>query len=463
MLPDLPTLRDFAVRYTAAWCSQNPATVAAYFSQDGSLRVNDDPPAVGRDAITLVAQSFMTAFPDLSIVMDDVLLRGGEAEYHWTLTGTNTGPGGMGRRVRISGFEKWRIGADGLIASSQGHFDAAEYRRQLEQGAEPKSSSSPEHPIRFIDRDEVAGRLTYDLCIPIVHDAMIAFSRGQTKQLLRSILPLSDRRLFGVMPGALGEHAPFGAKLVSVFHENSAQGKQSHQGLVVLFDPQTGAPVCIAHAGEITAIRTAAASAVATAALARPDARRIALIGCGEQATTHMRAISKVRSLESIVVWGRSPERVRTFVERSQPELNIPISAAASVKEAVAEADIICTLTSAIEPILKGAWVQPGTHLNLVGSSHAGPTEVDNELVARSRFIVDSREGILRQGAEFLRAKEAGLIGDDHIVGEIGQVLAGEIEGRRLPKEITVYKSIGHVVQDLASAWALYSQPEQQT
>ncbi len=118
---------------------------------------------------------------------------------------------------------------------------------------------------------------------------------------------------------------------------------------------------------------------------------------------------------------------------------------------------MICTVTAASEPILKGAWVRPGTHVNVVGSGFAGPVEVDNDLVARSRFIADSREGVLSQGAEFLRAKEAGLIGDDHIVAEIGQVLAGEVEGRRSAEEITIYKSLGHVVQDLASAWALYS------
>jgi ornithine cyclodeaminase/alanine dehydrogenase-like protein (mu-crystallin family) len=314
--------------------------------------------------------------------------------------------------------------------------------------------------MRFIDRAEVARRLTYDLCIPIVRDAMIALSRGETKQILRSILPLSEGRVLGVMPGALGGHASFGAKLISVFQGNAAQGKQSHQGLVVLFDPQSGAPVCIVHAGEITAIRTAAASAVATAALARPDAHRLAIIGCGEQAATHIRAISKVRHLESLVVWGRSSERARAFVERYQSQLCIPISAAGTVEEAVAKADIICTVTSTTEPVLKGTWVRPGTHLNLVGSSYAGPTEVDNDLVVRSRFIVDSREGILQQGAEFLRAKKAGLIGDDHIVAEIGQVLTGEIIGRRSPDEITAYKSIGHIVQDLATAWALYSQPE---
>jgi ornithine cyclodeaminase/alanine dehydrogenase-like protein (mu-crystallin family) len=315
--------------------------------------------------------------------------------------------------------------------------------------------------MRFIDREEVARRLTYDVCIPIVRDAMIAFSQGTTKQLLRSIIPLSEGRLFGIMPGAMGaigKNATFGAKLISVFHDNFAKGIQSHQGLVILFDPGTGAPVCVVDAGEITAIRTAAASAMATDVLARKDARRMAILGYGEQAATHARAIGKVRDLESIVVWGRSRERAHAFAERMQAELGVPISAAGSVEEAVAHAGIVCTVTAAAEPILMGAWVRPGTHLNLVGSGFAGPAEVDNDLVVRSRFIADSREGVLSQGAEFLRAKKAGLVSDDHIVAEIGQVLAGEIEGRRSAEEITVYKSLGHVVQDLASAWALYSQ-----
>jgi ornithine cyclodeaminase len=312
--------------------------------------------------------------------------------------------------------------------------------------------------MRFIDREEVARRLTYEVCIPIVREAMIAFSKGETKQLLRSVIPLSKGRLFGVMPGAMGAHAPFGAKLISVFQDNFAKGIQSHQGLVILFDPDTGAPVCVVHAGEVTAIRTAAASAVATAALARKDARHLAILGYGEQAVTHARAIGKVRDLASIVVWGRSPERSGAFAARMRAELAIPVSAAPSVEQAVAQADMVCTVTAAVEPILKGAWVRPGTHVNVVGSGFAGPAEVDNDLVIRSRFIADSREGVLSQGAEFLRAKAAGLIGDDHIAGEIGQVLSGEIEGRRSAEEITVYKSLGHVVQDLASAWALYSQ-----
>lgn len=320
-------------------------------------------------------------------------------------------------------------------------------------------SLAPSQTIRFIDRDEVAHRLTYERCIPIVREAMIALSRGETKQLLRSYIPLSDGRIFGVMPGALGAHAPFGAKLISVFRENAAKGKQSHQGLVLLFDPESGAPVCIVHGGEVTAIRTAAASAVATDSLAVPNAHRLAILGTGEQALTHLRAIAKVRNLTSAVVWGRSLESAKAFLAQYEPEFSFPVSAVATAEEAAANADIICTVTGASEPILKGVWVRPGTHVNLVGSSYPGPTEVDNDLVVRSRFIVDSREGILRQGAEFLHAKEAGLIGDDHIIAEIGEVLAGKVEGRRSPDEITVYKSIGHIVQDLASAWDLYSHP----
>jgi ornithine cyclodeaminase/alanine dehydrogenase-like protein (mu-crystallin family) len=314
--------------------------------------------------------------------------------------------------------------------------------------------------MRFIDREEVARRLTYDVCIPLVRDAMIAFSGGETKQLLRSIVPLAGGHLFGIMPGALGATKPFGAKLISIFPENAAQGMQSHQGLIVLFEPDAGTPVCVVHAGEVTAIRTAAASAVATDALAMKDAKHLAILGTGEQAATHARAIAKVRALESITVWGRSPERAQTFAEQMHAELNMPITVASTVEETVGQADILCTVTSASEPILKGEWVQPGTHINVVGSSHAGPVEIDNALVARARFFVDSREGVLHQGAEFLRAKQAGLIDDSHILAEIGQVLAGKAEGRRSPDEITIYKSLGHIVQDLASAWWLYSHPE---
>ena len=310
--------------------------------------------------------------------------------------------------------------------------------------------------MRFIDRDEVSRRLTYEVCIPIVREAMVALSKGETIQLLRSIIALSPGRLYGTMTGAMGAEEAFGSKLISVFSENFAKGVQSHQGVVVLFDPDTGAPVCVLHAGEITAIRTAAASAVATDALARPEANRLAMLGYGEQAATHARAISKVRKLKQITVWGRSPARAQAFCERMSVELGLRVGPCTDAREAVADADIICTVSGAAEPILEGDWVAPGTHVNIVGSSRAGPVEVDDALVVRSRFFADSREGVLAQGAEFLDTKARGLIGDDHIVGEIGEVLAGMVEGRRTAEEVTAYKSLGHIVQDLASGWALY-------
>ena len=314
--------------------------------------------------------------------------------------------------------------------------------------------------MRFIGWEEVARRLTYPACIRIVRDAMVALSRGETRQLLRSVLPLADGRMFGVMPGALGLRAPFGAKIISVFPENFALGRQSHQGVVLLFDPASGAPVCAVHAGELTAIRTAAASAVATEILARREARTLAILGYGRQAATHARAMREVRSIESITVWGRSEPRARSFAARMSAELGIPVVATPTARDAVERADVVCTVTAAAEPILRGAWVSPGTHVNVVGSSYPGPVEIDDDLVVRSRFIADYREAVLQQGAELLRAKEAGLVGDDHVVAEIGEVLDGRVAGRRSDDEVTLYKSIGHVVQDLSTAWALHAGPD---
>lgn len=310
--------------------------------------------------------------------------------------------------------------------------------------------------VRFIDYDEVRERLTFEVCIPLVREAMIAFSAGRTRQTLRSIIPLQGNNAFGVMPGAMGSDAPFGAKLISVFPENFDRGRPSHQGLIVIFDPKSGAPVCVVDAGQVTAIRTAAASAVATEALARPGPARLALLGYGEQAAQHLRALGRVRPLASVIVWGRDPKRAEAFAERMGREFGRPIETAASAREAVAEADIVCTLTPAREPFLHGAWLSPGAHVNLVGSGYAAQAEADEALIASGRLIADSREGVLAQCGEFLRAKAAGLVDESHVVGEIGEVLSGTLAGRRSAEEITIYKSLGHVVQDLASAWALY-------
>jgi ornithine cyclodeaminase len=299
--------------------------------------------------------------------------------------------------------------------------------------------------MKLIGAEEVARRLTYDACIPLMRQAMIALSQGRTKQLLRQILDLGGSNAFGVMPGSLDD-GPFGAKIVSVFPGNVAAGGLSHQGVVLLFDPETGVPTAVLDAGELTAIRTAAASAAATDALARPDATRLAVLGTGEQARRHVEAIRLVRPIAEVTLWGRDPARAAALAE------TLGATTASTVAKAVAEADIVCTTTAAPEPILFARDVPDGAHLNLVGSSRAGPAEVDNALVARVRLIADHREGVLAQGAEFLRARAAGLVDDAHVVGEIGEVFAGTLPGRQSAKQITAYKSLGSVVQDLAAA-----------
>ena len=303
----------------------------------------------------------------------------------------------------------------------------------------------------FVSAEEVARLLPYEECIPLMRDAMIALSEGRTRQLLRSILDLPQGRAFGVMPGAMLDDGSFGAKLISVYPENFAQGGPSHQGVVVMFDPATGAPGAVLEAGEITAIRTAAASAAATDALARADATRLAVLGYGEQAWRHVEAIRVVRPLAQVTVWGRSAERAETFAERVGAT-GLAATAAPTARESVAEADIVCTVTAAPEPILLGEWVPDGAHVNAVGSSRAGPVEIDHALVVRARFFADHRDGVLAQGAEFLRAKAAGLVGDDHLLGEIGEVMSGRVPGRLGDRDVTLYKSLGSIVQDLAAA-----------
>ena len=310
--------------------------------------------------------------------------------------------------------------------------------------------------MRIIDAAQVREGMPYARCIPLMRAAMTAVSAGETRQLLRAILPLADGRALGVMPGALGERAVFGAKLVSVSPGNFALGRASHQGVVVLFDGESGAPVCVADASEVTAIRTASASAAATDALARPDASRLALLGYGEQAAGHARAIALVRPLSAITVWGRSLERAAAFAVRMERELGVPAAACAEAAGAVAQADVICTVTAAKEPVLRSGWVPDGTHVNVVGSSHAGPTEIDTDLVARARFVADSREGVLAQGAEFLVAKAAGRVTDQHVAAEIGEVFSGAKPGRQGPDQVTIYKSLGHVAQDLATVAVLW-------
>jgi ornithine cyclodeaminase len=294
----------------------------------------------------------------------------------------------------------------------------------------------------FVSAEEVARLLPYEQCIPLMREAMIALSQGRTRQLLRSILDLPEGRAFGAMLGAMLEDGVFGAKLVSVYPDNFAHGGPSHQGVVALFDAATGAPSAMLDAGEITAIRTAAASAAATDALARRDASRLAILGYGEQARRHLEAIRQVRRIERVTIWGRDFAKAQALGG----------IACETVEEAVADADIVCTVTAAAEPILRSEWVADGAHINAVGSSRAGPREIDDALVARARVFADHEAGVRAQGAEYLHALAAGAIGADHLLGEIGEVMAGTLPGRTSEADVTIYKSLGSIVQDLAAA-----------
>ncbi len=301
--------------------------------------------------------------------------------------------------------------------------------------------------VFVIGREDVVRHLDHASCIRLMRSAMVALSAGHSQQLLRRIIDLGAGNAFGVMPGAL-DGAGFGAKLVSVFPAEA----RSHQGAILLFDRETGAPICVVDAGEVTAIRTACASAVATDVLARRDAVRLAIIGTGEQAWQHALAIPHVRSISHISLWGRTTEKAAALAGRIAEKLGIAAEVADSPASAARGADIICTTTAATEPILFSRDVADGTHLNIVGSSRAGPVEIDNALVARSHFVPDHRDGVLEQGAEYLRARDAGLVTEAHVLPEIGHILAGNAIGRTGPKDVTLYKSLGSIVQDIACA-----------
>lgn len=309
----------------------------------------------------------------------------------------------------------------------------------------------------FHDAHAVERLLDFPGCIAAMRLAMRSLSEQAKAQPLRQIVKLSGGALFGVMPGDLAAVGTFGAKLVSVSEDPGSPGRSRHQGVVVAFDAVTNAVACIADAEAVTTIRTACATAAATDALARKDASVLAVFGTGTQARSHIRALSLVRPFERIVLWGRSAERSHALAAELSAELGLAIEPAADCRLAANEADVICTVSGSATPILLGEWVREGTHVNLVGSSLLGPVEVDTPLVAAARYIADYRAGALAQASELAAAREAGAVTDAHVVGEIGEVFAGTLPGRENDRQITLYKSLGHVAQDLAATAYLHA------
>jgi len=261
-----------------------------------------------------------------------------------------------------------------------------------------------------------------------------------------------DLGMMGNMPGYLGEPECFGVKLVSLMPRNKPPQYSSHLGIVLLFEVEHGQPVALLDASEITAIRTAAASGLATRLLARSDASSLTILGAGEQASSHLAAMLAVRQLRRIRVWSRDPDKAAAFAKAEGAKHGVTIEVASTVQEAVRQAEIICTVTKAREPILFGEWIEPGTHLNVVGSSVATTAEIDIPAVVKSRFFVDYRSSTITEGGDYLRALRAGAITPEHILAEIGEVANGSKAGRTSPDDVTLYKSLGIAPQDLASA-----------
>jgi ornithine cyclodeaminase len=296
-------------------------------------------------------------------------------------------------------------------------------------------------------------------CIRVMRDTLKALARGEAVLPLRMMVQQPDQKgLLAVMPSYLGSLPALGIKAISVFHGNINTPYESHQGAVLLFETTNGRLLSIQDASSITAIRTAAVSGVATDLLAKKDASSLGILGSGTQASVHLDAVLTVRKdIRKIFVWSRNPAHAKAFVKRESDKHGLDIKLVDSPEGAVRGLEIICTTTSATSPLLKGEWLSPGTHLNVVGGG-PGVREVNSDAVARSQLFVDRRESTLNEAQDFKTAKQEGRITDDHIRGEIGEILVGENQGRRSEEEITLFRSLGIAVEDLAAAHYLYNQ-----
>jgi ornithine cyclodeaminase len=312
--------------------------------------------------------------------------------------------------------------------------------------------------VLVVGQAEVRRRLPMGECMELMAQVLGSLARGQTLLPLRQVLLLpGGQGAFASMPAWIADPPAVGLKVLTVFPGNHGTELDSHQGAVLLFETERGRLVSIQDASSITAIRTAAVSGVATRALAREDARRLALLGTGVQAETHLEAMIEARPVTQVRVWSRDPRHVERFVARAAERHDLPVLGALDAREAVHDADIVCTATAAREPVLRGEWLRDGCHVNAVGASLRTARELDTAAVVRSRLFVDRRESALNEAGDFLIPREEGAVTDAHIAGEIGEVLVGAVPGRRSPNEITLFKSLGLAVEDVASAHRIHA------
>jgi ornithine cyclodeaminase len=314
------------------------------------------------------------------------------------------------------------------------------------------------HATEVLVADAAAVRrlLPMDRCIDVMAEALSALARDRAVNPLRSILalPFGDNAL-AVMPGAQVDPPAFGVKVISVFPENRDAGLETHQGVVLLFEAEHGQPVAMVDASEVTAIRTAAVSGVATRALAQEDADDLAVIGSGTQARTHLEAMLAVRPVRRVRAWSPNRERREAFAAEATERHGVPVEAVDEPRAAVEGASLICTVSGAREPVVRGEWLAPGCHINAVGSALPTARELDSEAVARARLFVDRRESALYESGDVLLAMQDGAIGEDHIAGELGELVTGAVEGRTATDQITLFKSLGLAVEDVAAARAV--------
>ena len=312
--------------------------------------------------------------------------------------------------------------------------------------------------ILILDSKQIREMLPMRDCIELMADALSSLAHGEVFQPLRTIIrPPEARGLLGLMPAyRTGDHGAFGMKAICVFPGNPAIGKDAHQGAVMLFSRETGEMIALMNASEITAIRTAAVSAVATRLLARENAHQLGIIGAGVQARTHLVALDVVREITQARVACRNIEHAQELVREMQPRFAFPIEPVESNEEAVRGADLIVTATSSQEPVLYKDWISAGAHVNAIGTHSPKSREIDSATMAASRIFVDRRESALNEAGDYLLAAKEGLINADGIVGEIGELLIGTKHGRNSVNEITLFKSLGLAIEDVACAEYLY-------
>ena len=311
--------------------------------------------------------------------------------------------------------------------------------------------------VLLINKQEVSDILSMEACIELMTGIFKTLADGQSIQPLRQAMWLPDKSgLLGMMPAYVNDTKVMGIKVVSVFPGNHSKGLSSHQGAVLLFEGETGQMYAIIDGDRVTGIRTAAASAVATRLLAREDTEELVILGSGEQALRHLEAMLLVRNIKRVKVWSRNHEHALKFVKLQSANYEVNIEAIEIVKDAVAHADIICTATSAKEPVLRSEWVRDGTHINAVGACTAGARELDSELVVRSKLFTDKRESLFNESGDYLFPMKEGLFGEEHLKGELGELLLGSKPARETVEDITLFKSLGLAVEDLAACHYIY-------